>query len=239
MNDYTDLAFQEAAVLSAGDTIATFDLGAAVSGEPGTWHRVCFSQTSNPTNTDFNVDLGLFSMAGMSGSLIDYKCTMGVACTIQVSGAGLAATNKVRLIDSGSSCGSAALTTHFDTVHVLPDGSTFISDPDVTNAVPYDVFVFGTQVQGTHGAGYRVCWAGDMAGAAWADSDFNVLLGTFTMIGVLTEDHSCTLGLSCQLVTASQTGASAAAALRIQDTGPKDGREVSPRDNSMLSLIHI
>ena len=151
--------------------------------EVGSGYVLCWAQAPAEA-PDFSVQVdGNFLIAGpRTGS---YGCTFGVPCTVMVDGYGFASTNTLLL--SAEPCG---------TVVLAPEVWAGVTNPVSLGELSlFDIFFFGTPLSGSYG-GYSLCWAYAAGGLA----DHRVTVdAAFSMHGLASEDHACTLGLICRI----------------------------------------
>ena len=81
----------------------------------------------------------------------DFTCPMTVACSIQLTGTGLANTNNVKVQGSGTPCSTGASTASGYTGMTL--------DKQVTNSGGFDVYALGTASAGVAGSTLVLCFA--------------------------------------------------------------------------------
>ena len=125
----------------------------------------------------------------MSGPTVgNEECTLTETCSLQLSGVGLADTNKLRVIASSGSCGSAAGVT---SITVL-SGTTSVTTGGSSNV--YAVASSATST-GVHGSGYKLCWGHNPSGNA----DYMFEVGTFTLNGAAAADFTCPLTDACSI----------------------------------------
>ena len=122
----------------------------------------------------------------------DKSCTFGVMCVIQLTGTGLAMTDKVRIILSDDTCGSGeAITT---ITNPIPVPAPWTSETTPITLVPYVMYVMGTPTYGG-GRTYDLCWGANPSVTA----DFSTTVGVFTVNGPANADTNCFLTEECRL----------------------------------------
>ena len=144
----------------------------------------------------------------MSGPTVgNEECTLTETCSLQLSGVGLADTNKLRVIASSGSCGSAAGVT---SITVL-SGTTSVTTGGSSNV--YAVASSETSA-GVHGTGYKLCWGHNPTG----NVDYMFEVGTFTLNGPAAEDFTCPLTDACS-IQLTGTGLANTNNVKVQGSG--------------------
>lgn len=152
---------------------------------PGSGYKVCWGH--NPVNhSQWAVLLGTFSMDGPNVIGSPVTCTMGLACSLQVTGVNLASTNKITITANTDVCGQSNLNTA-----VFPGTPNPISVQGAQNN-QYDL---GMPTGGVPGD-YKVCWS--FSGSS--EGNFHVPVATLRMGGPAAQDNSCTLSEPCRIV---------------------------------------
>ena len=156
---YTGMTLTQS-VTDSGN-LDVYALGTASAGVAVNNLVLCFAYTSNYA---FQIS----SAFQMSGPLVGNEdCTLTETCSLQLSGVGLADTNKLRIIASGENCGSAAGVTSITGL----SGTTSVTTGGTSNEY---VVASGQITAGVHGAGYKLCWAHDPDPTGTADYMFEV-----------------------------------------------------------------
>lgn len=165
--------------------VAVYNLGIArtTSDGPGSGYKVCWGHDGG--NDYWNIELGTFSIDGPAAQGTAVTCTMGLSCTIQVTGVNLAATNQIAITALSDTCGQATLNL-----------ATF---PGATNPVgttgTFDSFDVGIPTGGQPGD-YKVCWGYSPS----THTDYHVPVVTLRMGGPVAVDSECTLSEPCKIV---------------------------------------
>jgi hypothetical protein len=166
---------------------SSYDFGTPLVGTPGSFYRLCWSY--NPTSLGdykFEVD-GSAELAGPFTR--DFECTLGVACSVVISGYKLAATDAVVALSSGT-CGNASAAYNNDTWRIERVAELASNGSNAS-------FDFATPLVGTPGLFYRLCWGHN----ATALEDFKVELDPMAeLVGPFTRNFECTLGIACAVV---------------------------------------
>ncbi len=135
------------------------------------------------------------------------QCTLTETCSLQLSGVGLADTNKVRIIASSDSCGGAA---GVESITGL-SGTTSVTTGGSSNV--YAVASSETST-GVHGTGYKLCWGHNPSGNA----DYMFDVGTFTLNGAAAADFTCPLTDACS-IQLTGTGLASTNKVKVQGSG--------------------
>ena len=136
-------------------------------------------------------------------------CTLTEACSLQLSGAGLADTNKLRIIASSDNCGGAAVVGVTSITGL--SGTTSVTTGGTSNVYA----VASSQITaGVHGSGYKLCWAHNPSGNA----DYKFEVGTFTLKGPAAADFTCPLTDACS-IQLSGTGLANTNNVKVQGSG--------------------
>jgi hypothetical protein len=172
-------------VAASGVSYSEFNLGTATTGVATSGFRLCWA-----SDTSYTFEVGSFQISGPFVGAV--ACTLTEACSLQLSGVGLASSNVVRILESGSACGSD-----------VSGVGTFVGLSSTTSAsatLPYDAYeVAPTAVTGgTSGDLYRLCWSHAPSG----NTDFSFDVGLFTLNGPLTQNVDCTMTLPCAVQVA-------------------------------------
>lgn len=128
-----DLAVEglEVAVYVSGSTSGTFSLGTPIAGQVGSIATLCWGHAPASLHEGTQFFFGLLTMSGPEpGSTI---CTLGAACHVELTGAGLAFTNQIRIIESSNVCGNATAAT--DLTGFKSDSSIFDGDLPAKDSV--------------------------------------------------------------------------------------------------------
>jgi len=104
---------------------------------------------SPSVNQDYKFDVGTFTLNGPL--TMTNECPMTVQCVIQVTGTGLAATNKLRAQASADACGTGSAISGYTDATVDAIGASGSNDQ----------FDMGTATAGVAGTGFHLCWAHD------------------------------------------------------------------------------
>ncbi|CAJ1390273.1 unnamed protein product [Effrenium voratum] len=180
--------------------VHTWDLGQPTRGatdvgvdEPGPGvYRLCWSY--DPTNStpgeEYPLDAGYLMMLGPLA--MDFECFLNFPCVINISGIGLAASNKVLLVESSAGrCGDSNLP--------ALDGRWNFSNPAAAGQDlfgSYNLYSFGL-AKGKSGASHRICWAHDPTGSE--SSDFKVEIDPDFLWIRLTAIVDCVPGRTCSV----------------------------------------
>ena len=181
--------------------VDVYALGTASAGTAVNNLVLCFAYSSNYL---FQIS-SAFQMSGPSVGNED--CTLTETCSLQLSGVGLADTNKLRIIASGDNCGSAAAVTSITGL----SGTTSVTTGGTSNV--YAV-ASGQITAGVHGSGYKLCWGHNPTG----NSDYMFEVGTFTLNGAAAEDFTCPLTDACS-IQLSGTGLANTNNVKVQGSG--------------------
>merc|ERR1719281_2219090 len=116
-----------------------YDMGTPLVGVPGSYFKLCWGHA--PTTgalEEYKVEID--SSGDLAGPDVGdiLRCTLGIACSPQITGHRLAASNGMVVIGSAAACGAA-------------------------DAAGFDVYNFGVPVVGAPGNAYRLCWGFDPA----------------------------------------------------------------------------
>ena len=178
-----------------------YALGTASAGTAVNNLVLCFAYSSNYL---FQIS-SAFQMSGPSVGNED--CTLTETCSLQLSGVGLADTNKLRIIASGDNCGSAAAVTSITGL----SGTT-----SVTTGGSSNVYAVASSAitAGVHGSGYKLCWGHNPSG----NSHYMFEVGTFTLNGAAAEDFTCPLTDACS-IQLSGTGLANTNNVKVQGSG--------------------
>ncbi|CAK9092185.1 unnamed protein product [Durusdinium trenchii] len=122
-------------------------------------YKLCWSYDPqanvSSTGEDFSIyrDAGYMTMLGPLA--MDFECFLHFPCIINISGIGLAASNKVLLIEITSRCGDP-------NISALDDRWSTSNPTAVTqdSQGSFNLYSFGINA-GKHGASHRICWAHD------------------------------------------------------------------------------
>ena len=161
-----------------------YALGTASAGVAMNNLVLCFAYSSNYV---FQIS----SAFQMSGPLVGNEdCTLTEPCSLQLSGVGLADTNKLRIIASSDNCGGAAVV-GVTSINGL-SGTTSVTTGGTSNVYA----VASSQITaGVHGSGYKLCWAHNPSGNA----DYMFEVGTFTLNGPVAENFECPMTVACSI----------------------------------------
>ena len=165
---------------------ALYNLGIArtTSDGPGSGYTVCWS-SNGTTSESFNIQLGTFSIDGPARETSLLYCTLGLDCSIQVTGVNLASTNKIFVTALSDVCGQTNLNqAYFDDA----------LNPINASGTSYDTFELGIPTGG-HPGDYKVCWGY----APTQESDYHVPVATLRMGGPVAQDNECTLSEPCKI----------------------------------------
>ena len=180
-----------------------YALGTASAGVAVNNLVLCFAYTSNYA---FQIS----SAFQMSGPLVGNEdCTLTETCSLQLSGVGLADTNKLRIIASSDNCGGAAVVGVTSITGL--SGTTSVTTGGTSNV--YAV-ASGQITAGGHGAGYKLCWGHNPSG----NSHYMFEVGTFTLNGAAAEDFTCPLTDACS-IQLSGTGLANTNNVKVQGSG--------------------
>jgi len=183
----------------------TYDLGLPYANPPGTAYQICwaFDPTAAGGLSDYKVPVGSFVMNGPEQGMRS-TCTMGQPCNLQLSGLGLAATNRLQIVAGAGLCGTAGVT---PAVLLGIDNPRLVTDDAYDNQYSMGMVVIGgaysacrvaTPAASCIGSHYRLCWAHGVHIAADGGPNFAVEVGKFVMSGpFVTYTVECTLGLIC------------------------------------------
>lgn len=191
-----------AAQTAVQNSLGSTDYGtiSVTAGPVGATHKVCWG--NNPgSDADCTLEIGSFVLHGPVVG-VDRYCTLGWPCTLQIAGAGLEATNKIRVLSSLSNCGAVASTKF----------SALFNQATVSQLAPYDSYDLKTETAGPHGE-FRLCWGSAPSG----DAHFTLDIGTFRMVGPTTENFGCTLGMRCVIALSDIQNGNASNVLQLQD----------------------
>ena len=161
-----------------------YALGTASAGTPVNNLVFCWAHNSNYV---FQIS-SAFQMLGPTVG--NEQCTLTETCSLQLSGVGLADTNKVRIIASSDSCGGGSVV-----------GVTSITGLSGTTAVATggssDVYAVASSAitAGVHGSGYTVCWGHNPS----ANTHYMFEVGTFTLNGPVAENFECPMTVACTI----------------------------------------
>ncbi|CAJ1390877.1 unnamed protein product [Effrenium voratum] len=167
----------------SGASDDTFSFGTPTEGTANSNYVICWG-FQPAGESDYNVYVGILELGGpdlIQGS----SCVKGENCVLALTGIAFASTNKLLVLDVGSSCGAGATSATFSPMEVekqVQDGT-------------FTEYQLGSPNTGTAQSGYTLCWAASPASVA----DFALTLGDFTVTGPNVQDVSCTFGLSCVL----------------------------------------
>ena len=167
---------------------ALYKLGIArtTSDGPGSGYTICWG--NNASSENFNIQLGTFSIDGPARETSLLYCTLGLSCSIQVTGVNLASTNKVTVTRLSDICGQTNLNqAHFDNA----------LNPISASGGSFDTFDMGIPTGGYPGD-YKVCWAY----APSQEADYHVPVATLRMGGPVAQDNECTLSEPCKITVA-------------------------------------
>ena len=180
-----------------------YALGTASAGVAVNNLVLCFAYTSNYA---FQIS----SAFQMSGPLVGNEdCTLTETCSLQLSGVGLADTNKLRIIASSDNCGGAAVVGVTSITGL--SGTTSVTTGGTSNVYA----VASSQITaGVHGSGYKLCWAHNPSGNA----DYMFEVGTFTLKGAAAADFTCPLTDACS-IQLSGTGLANTNNVKVQGSG--------------------
>ena len=142
--------------------------------------------------------MGLFTLNGPLTQ--DVVCALTASCVVQVTGTGLANTNRARVVEASATCAVAA---------TLPAGYTGASLDVSVSSSPYREFNFGTATAGLANTAYQICWA--------ADSSYSFRVGSFQIFGPFTTNTGCTLTEVCA-IQLSGVGLASTNAVRILES---------------------
>jgi hypothetical protein len=165
-------------------------------GIAGGLYQVCWAHLHQGNNADYKFALGTFVL---NGPLIKtLSCPMTVNCFVQLTGTGLAATNRAKIVASGTDCSTGAATpsdTHLGIFPNYNDTAVFPSfDVAVNNSIPYDYYILGTTTVGLASSNFHLCWAFEHP------HNYVFDVGEFTFAGPFTTDAlECTLTETCLL----------------------------------------
>lgn len=168
---------------SSGD-VAVYNLGIArtTSDGPGSGYKVCWGHNGG---VDYwNIELGTFQIDGPDAQGTPVTCTMGLSCSIQVTGVNLAATNQIAVTALSDTCGQATLN-----LAVFPGATN-----PATASGSFDTFELGIPTGGVPGD-YKVCWGYSPA----IHTDYHVPVVTLRMGGPVARDSDCTLSEPCKI----------------------------------------
>lgn len=169
--------------VSPTSNVAVYQLGIArtTSDGPGSGYRVCWGHNGG---VDFwNIELGTFTIDGPAAQGTPVTCTMGLSCSIQVTGVNLAASNKIVVTALSDTCGSSL------NVAVFPSAAN-----PVSASGSFDVFNMGIPTGGVPGD-YKVCWGYSPT----SYTDYHVPVVTLRMGGPVARDSECTLSEPCKI----------------------------------------
>jgi hypothetical protein len=207
--------------LSNDSNYSVYNFGTPVVGKPRMDYVLCWGH--NPQKVvDYNVEIdNLFILNGPD--VADYNCTLGIDCTVGVSGVGLDRTmHWMLLIDNGEECGSPNVTVaNFSDATLGTANRTWRENPRVVDAPQYysATWTFGSARRGFPTSNYTICWA---PAPIYGDTDltvFNVRVGAFDMAGpyLPRAKFECRLSLNCELSTTGHRLADTNRLLVIQD----------------------
>ena len=180
-----------------------YALGTASEGTPVNNLVFCWAHNSNYV---FQIS-SAFQMLGPTVG--NEQCTLTETCSLQLSGVGLADTNKVRIIANTEACGGGSVV-----------GVTSITGLTGTTAVTTggssDVYAVASSAitAGVHGSGYTVCWGHNPS----ANAHYMFEVGTFTLKGAAAEDFTCPLTDACS-IQLSGTGLANTNNVKVQGSG--------------------
>lgn len=168
-----------------------YNLGTPIAGPPGNNFKVCWTHATIRNGVDLARAYNIYKVTVGEPLTVNgptqgpHDCTMSMSCSVQLTGTGLASSNKVLIIESSSGCGQEN-----PTVASFPG----LQNPKQAEATVVGRFDLGIPGEGTPGTAYSICWAHNPTSLA----DYRVTLGVFTMSGPNEDDVvHCTYGLSC------------------------------------------
>jgi len=160
-----------------------YELGYPNSGLAKPGYMLCWG--ANPTTpSQFTFEVAQFDMVGANTA--PKSCTLGLPCTVTITGYLLQATNKAAVIATGN-CG--------DNQPGLAQFGAMVNKKQVDNAAPYDTYSLGTPLDGTPGTTYKVCWAHDPG--ILGMGLYRVTVGALTMNGPVQQEQACVMSTSC------------------------------------------
>ena len=206
-----------------GGGFDVYALGTASAGTAVNNLVLCFAYTSNYVFQISNA----FQMHGPTVG--PEQCTLTETCSLQLSGVGLADTNKVRIIASSDSCGGGSVV-----------GVTSITGLSGTTAVTTggssDVYAVASSAitAGVHGSGYTVCWGHNPS----ANTHYMFEVGTFTLNGPVAENFECPMTVAC---TIQLTGTDLANTnnVKVQASGTTCSSHGKPLANSTCMKLQV
>jgi hypothetical protein len=156
-------------------TETVFDLGHATTGVATTALHLCWMHENS-----FAFSVGIFQMSGPTAVVTE--CMMTQACLVQLTGVGLTATNKVRIIASSGNCSAGPL----DQLDIT-DFITGLEAATVEGYGAYEVYDLGRATgPGTRSvSAYKLCWGHNPT----MDEAFEFDVGLFHLRGSQTTPH--------------------------------------------------
>jgi hypothetical protein len=186
--------------LSSSGDFARHVLGTAIEGTPHTRYRLCFA--SGLTDSAFLVPLGRVELHGPF--IQTSYCTLGITCTVAITGIGLTSGNKMMVVEGGCNTTVSTAANLSEALYLTwTNPSSSVSGYALSANQTY---AFGTPAVGVPGVQYSVCWSHDPD-----EVEYNVRVGTFDLAGPNTASPKlqCTLGLRCNMtVTGNRLNAS-------------------------------
>merc|ERR1719506_2041871 len=170
-----------------------YDMGTPLVGVPGSYFKLCWGHAPTTGALEmYNIEIDANGdLAGPDvGDIL--RCTLGIACSPQITGHRLAASNGMVVIGSAAACGAAEAAVATDTWTT--------ADP-AEDAAGFDVYNFGVPVVGAPGNAYRLCWGFDPA-ASEGYLGYNVEVdpaGVLAGPDAAAFEFTCTLGLLCDV----------------------------------------
>jgi hypothetical protein len=170
-----------------GVASSSYDFGIPLVGLAGSFYRLCWG--FDPVDiTDFGVEID--SEAELVGPFVrEFECTLGLSCTVMLSGYRLSESNALVALTEGS-CGDMNASYSSDSWTIQQPASLL----DGGGNTSYD---FGTPVAGLTGSFYKLCWSHESTDL----EDMRVEIdGKAELVGPFVREFECTLGLPCAVV---------------------------------------
>lgn len=216
-------------VTNQGPYYDTYSMSTPISGEPKTTYQLCWASAPGASGGDnlYRVFVGHFTMNGPDQN--PTTCKVSVNCILQLTGVGLAASNKVVVLASSETCGD-------DGSHAISFGG--FTNPQQQDGDNFGQYPMGIANSGVPGTGYRACWGHN---PTWTGNmnAFNVDMGTFTLVAVDTiNEVQCTLGYACNLqVTGTQMASSNA--IVVIDQNETCGKGTNDRRQGITAVSFV
>jgi hypothetical protein len=174
---------------TATSTQLKFNFGTPTAGTPQLY-RICWGFNHSALN-EHTVEVGdeAASIIGPTDLSVTLACTLGIACSQDIAGVGLAATSKVLIVDG--SCGSGTPV------------NTALTHSGTDTSATYAA----TIVSGAPGTSLKLCWGINPPGTA--ASDYPLEVGSVTLNGPVYGGFDCTLTKACTFTLTGGEGLAA------------------------------